>query len=79
VPRPAERLHGVGGDLHRHVRREALGRRTEEGEVSVLALALRGRDTSCRAASSFMAMSAIMNWMPWNDAIGLPNCCRSFT
>ena len=25
-----------------------------------------------------MAMSASMNWMPWNEAIGWPNCCRSF-
>src|SRR3989441_379955 len=31
-----------------------------------------------RAACTCMAMSASMNWMPWNAAIGWPNCCRSF-
>ena len=25
-----------------------------------------------------MAMSASMNWMPWNSEIDLPNCLRSF-
>src|SRR2546427_392400 len=31
-----------------------------------------------RAACTCIAMSASMNWMPWNAAIGWPNCCRSF-
>ena len=30
-----------------------------------------------RAVSIFIAMSANMNCMPWNAAIGLPNCSRS--
>ena len=31
------------------------------------------RQTSSRAASSSIAMSASMNWMAWNSAMGLPN------
>ncbi len=34
---------------------------------------------SCRADSSFIAMSAIMNCSPWNSAMRLPNCLRSLT
>ena len=40
----AEQLDRVGGDLHGHVRGEALGRRAEEGQVGVLALGLGGGD-----------------------------------
>src|SRR6218665_2350975 len=32
--------------------------------------------TSRRAASVSFAMSASMNWMPWNSAIAWPNCLR---
>ena len=32
---------------------------------------------SRRAASTLVAMSAIMNWMAWCIAIGTPNCTRS--
>ncbi len=31
-----------------------------------------------RADSTAAAMSASRNWMPWNSAIGCPNCCLSF-
>jgi len=33
--------------------------------------------TIARARGRWASMSAIMNWMPWNSAIALPNCLRS--
>jgi hypothetical protein len=35
------------------------------------------RQTSARAASISVAMSATMKPTPWNVPIGLPNCLRS--
>ena len=35
------------------------------------------RYTRRRAASTRVAMSASMNWMPWKSAIDEPNCFRS--
>ncbi len=40
-------------------------------------LSQAARQTSSRAASSSVAMSASMNWMAWNWLMGWPKALRS--
>ena len=46
---------------------------------SLVSMAQAPRSTSSRAASSWVAMSASLNWVFWNSARALPNCLRLAT
>ena len=48
--------------------------RSERSPASFMRAA---RSVSRRAASTFVAMSASLNWIAWCWAIGLPNVLRS--
>ena len=75
----AEDLHGVGRDLHRRVGREPLRERRLQRRRAVPWSCIHAAcQTSSRAASISVAMSAIMKLTPWCIAIGTSNVTRCF-